>query len=112
MAICSATSHAFGFPYKRKHPTLDILKYLVTKLRNQDKKASFIQVDENGALNRYFGFMKTCHNMNIIVQTTGGDASSLIVKSEYPNNKLVNITKVLLMNSNNLETLSFVDTQG
>ena len=49
--------------------------------------------------------MKTCHNMNIIVQTTGGDASSLIVKSEYPNNKLVNITKVLLMNSSHKKEL-------
>ena len=75
--ICSATSHSFEFISRSKLPPLVILKYLVTKLRNQDKKASFIQVDENGALNRYFGFMKTCHNMNIIVQTIGGYSSSL-----------------------------------
>ena len=41
---------------------------------NQDKKVSFIRVDEDGALERYSESMNTCHNMNIIVQTTGGYA--------------------------------------
>ena len=43
--------------------------------------------------------MKTCHNMNIIVQTTGGDASSINGKSESPNTTLANITRALLLNS-------------
>ena len=37
--------------------------------------------------------------MNIIVQTTGGDASSLNGKSESPNKTLANITRALLINS-------------
>ena len=37
--------------------------------------------------------------MNIIVQTTGGDAFSLNGKSESPNKKLDNITRDILMNS-------------
>ena len=37
--------------------------------------------------------------MNIIVQTTGGDASSLNGKSESPNKTLANITRSLLLNS-------------
>ena len=41
----------------------------------------------------------TCHNMKIIVQTTGGDASLLNDKSEIPNNTLVISTRALLMNS-------------
>ena len=40
----------------------------------------------------------TCHNMNIIVQTTGGDASSLNGKSKSPNKTLANITRALLLN--------------
>ena len=48
---------------------------------NQDKKVAFIRVDEDGALPRSSEFMRTCHKMNIIVQTTGGDASSLNGKS-------------------------------
>ena len=43
--------------------------------------------------------MRTCHNMNIIFQTTGGDAYSLNGKSESPNKTLANITRALLLNS-------------
>ena len=37
--------------------------------------------------------------MNIIVQTTGGDESSLNGKIESPNKTLANITRALLLNS-------------
>ena len=77
LAICSATSYPFGFPSRSKRPPLDILKFIVATLRNQDKKVAFVIDDEDGALARSSEFMKTCHNMNIIVQTTGGDASSI-----------------------------------
>ena len=73
-AICSATSYPFGFPPRSKCPPRDILKFIVTTLRNQDKKVVFIQVDEYGSLVRYSEFMKTCHNLNITVQATGGYA--------------------------------------
>ena len=75
------------------------MKIIFTKLRNQDKKAAFVRVDEDGALARSSEFMKICHNMNIVVQTTGGDVSSLCGKSESPNNTLANITRALLLNS-------------
>ena len=42
----------------------------VTTSRNQDKKVVFIRVYEDGAPARSYEFMKTCHNMNIVVQTT------------------------------------------
>ena len=41
--------------------------------------------------------MKKCHNMNIIIQTTGRDESSLNGKSENPNKTLANITRALLL---------------
>ena len=75
VAICYATPYLFLFPPRSKRPPLDLIEFLVTTLRNQDKKVASIQVDEDGALARYSEFMKTCHNMNIIVQTTGGDES-------------------------------------
>ena len=71
VAICSDTSYLFGFPYRRKRLPPDILKFIVTALTNQDKKVAFIRVDEDGAIERYPESMKTCHNINIIVQTTG-----------------------------------------
>ena len=67
--------------------------------RNQDKKVAFIQVDEDGALARYSEFMKTCHNMNIVFQTTIVDAYSLSGKREIPNKTLANVTIALLINS-------------
>ena len=61
-------------------------------------KVTFIQADEDGALERSSEFMKTCHNMNIIVQTICVDVSSLNGKSESPNKKLANNTGALLLN--------------
>ena len=81
LAIFSATSYQFGLPSRSKRPPLDILKCLVTTLRNQDKKVAFIRVDENGALARSSKYTNTCHNMNIIVHTTGGDEYSFNGKS-------------------------------
>ena len=43
--------------------------------------------------------------MNIIVHTTGGDASSLNGKSESPNKILANITRSLLLNSSHKKEL-------
>ena len=80
--IYSANSYPFGFESTSKRPPLGILKILVTILRDKYKKFSFIQLDEYGALARSSGFIRTCHNMNIIVQTTGGDASSINGKCE------------------------------
>ena len=85
VAICSATAHPFGFPPRSKRTPLDTLKCFVTTLINKDKKVAFIIVDEYGALARSSEFMRTRHDMNIIVQTTGGYASSINGKSEIPN---------------------------
>ena len=81
VAICSTTSYNFGFTSRSKSPPIGILKFLVTTLRNQDKKVSLIQVYEDVALAIHSEFIKTCHKMNITVQTTGGDASSINGKS-------------------------------
>ena len=97
--ICSANSYPFGFPSRSKWPPLDIIKFLFTALRNQDKKFSLIQVDEDRALERSSGFMRTFHNMNIIVQNTGVYSYSLNGKSEISNNTLANIARAFLMDS-------------
>ena len=99
VTILPATSYSFGFPYIRKPPPLDTLKFLVTTLRNQDKKVALIRVDEDGALARSSEFMKTCCSMNIIIQTTDGDASALNGKIEIPNNTIATITRARLLNS-------------
>ena len=108
VAICSATSYPFVFPYRSKHPTLDILEFLVNTLSHQDKKVAFIWVDEDVALERYSEFKNTCHSMNITVQTTGGDVYSLNGEIESPNKTLENIIRALLLNpSHNKELWLF-----
>ena len=99
MDIYAAISYPFGFPKRSKRPPLDTLKVLVTTLKNQDEKFSFIRAYEDGSLSRSSELIKTCHNMKIIVQTAGGDTSSLNGKIESPNNTLANITIALLLNS-------------
>ena len=54
--------------------------------------------NEYGALSRYSEFMNTCHSMNIIVQSKGGDEFYLNNKGEIPNKKLANITIAFLLN--------------
>ena len=99
MGICYATSYLFGFPSRIKLSPLGILKFLATTLINQDKKVASVQVDEYGALARYSELIKTCHYINIVVQTTGGDSSSLNGKSESSNKTFANITIVIILNS-------------
>ena len=93
------------FPSRSKRPPLEIIKCFVTTLRNQDKKVAFILVDEDGALTRSSEFINTCHNMNIIVQTTSGDASSLNGKIEIPDNTLANITRATRLKSSHKKEL-------
>ena len=99
VVLWSSTSYPFGFPYRRKHPSLDTLNFFVTTLRNQDKKVVFIRVDEDGAPGISYEFTKSFHSMNIIVHTTCADVSSIIGKSESPKNTVANITRDLLLNS-------------
>ena len=75
VAICSSTYHPFGLPPISNCPPLDILKYIVATLSNQDKKVAFIRLYEDEELARSYEFMQTYNNMNIKVQTTGGYAS-------------------------------------
>ena len=66
---------------------------------NKDKKVSFIRVEKYGALARASEFMRTCHNMNIIVQTTGENEYELNGISEIPKKTLSNITRALILKS-------------
>ena len=63
---------------------------MINTLINKYKKMEFIQVEKDGAPERYSECMRTFHNMNIMVQTTGGDTSPLNRKNEIPNKTLDN----------------------
>ena len=97
VAIFSSNSYLFGFLSRIKIPPLDILKFLVATLSNQDNKVAFVIVDEYLSLARSYEFMKTCYNINIIVQNTGRDESSLNGKTKSPNKTLSNIRRALLI---------------
>ena len=103
--ICSATSYLFGFTSRIKCPPLEILQFLVTKLKNQDNKVALIRAYEYGALARSSEFMNTYHNTNIIVHTTYVDASSINGKIESPSKTLANITRAFILNSSHKKKL-------
>ena len=77
---------------------LDILKLLVPKFKKKYNKVAFIRVNEEGELARYSEFIRTYHNTNIIVQTTGGDEYKINGKIDIPKKTLDNITSDLLLN--------------
>ena len=52
VAICSSTSYTFNFSSRIKRSPMYTLKFIVTALRNQDNKFSFIRVDKDSALVR------------------------------------------------------------
>ena len=58
-----------------------------------------IRLVEDDALARSSEFVRTYHDISIVVHNTGGDASSLHVKSEIPNKTLVKITTFIFVNS-------------
>ena len=95
VAIRSATSYNFEFTSRIKRPLLEIFKLIVTTFRNQDKKVVFVRVYEYGELARSSEFMNICHNMNIIVQTTCGDACYFNGKSESHNKKFIILQELL-----------------
>ena len=99
VAICSATSYPVGFSSRRKLPPIEILKCFVDTLRNQENKVEFIRVDEDGELEISSEFMKTYHNMNTIVKTTGEVASSNNGKRKIYNKTLANTTRPLILKS-------------
>ena len=99
VTVYYATTYPFGLTSRSKRPPLDILKFIVTTLRNQLNKFTFTWFDKDRALSRFSGFTRTCQNTNIIVQTIGGYASSLNGKSDSPIKTLTNITIALLLNS-------------
>ena len=74
-------------------------------MRNYDKKVEFLLADEDGALSRSSEFMKTCHNMNTIVQTAGLYVSSINGKIEIHNKTLANITRDIILNSSHNKEL-------
>ena len=105
MDICYATSYPLEFPIRIKCPLLENLNFIVTKLKNQDKKVASMRFDEDGELAISSEFIKTCQNINNIVQTTGGDKSSLSGKSEIPNITHAFIKTDLLLKSSHKNEL-------
>ena len=105
LPICSTTSHLLVFTSRRKYPPLDILTVLITELNNDDTKFAFLLVDKYGALTNCFEVVRTYHIMNIIVQATDGNASSLNGKNEIPNRIVSKITTDLILNSSHKKYL-------
>ena len=89
----------FVFRTKKNVQLLAYLNYLSPHSGIRIIKLHSCEVVENGALEISYGFMRVYHNINIIFQTIGGDASSLNWKIKITNKTLYNITRSLLLSS-------------
>ena len=72
------------------------IRQLNYTLSNQDKKFASIRTNKDCKSVRSSEFMRTCHNMNIIFQTTGVYEYSINGEIDK---FLANITRSLLLNS-------------
>ena len=86
---------------RRKILPLAILKFLVTKLSNQDNKVSFIGVDKYEELPKSSACMWPCNRVNITIERKAGYVSSLNGRIKRPNITLANTKRSIMMKSSN-----------
>jgi hypothetical protein len=98
-ALCitdATTSYPFGFPTRSKRPPINIFRWFISVLRSMGKKPVFIRVDEGGELARSRDFCFLLQELGLILQTTGGYASSLNGKSEITHRLTKNMVRSML----------------
>lgn len=80
-----------------KHPPLKILVYFLSTLNKDNKTVATIRVDEDGAFAQNFEFFEFLLHKNITLETTGGRASFLNGKVEWPNRTIADLVYALYL---------------
>jgi hypothetical protein len=84
-AVCCSTSYNFSFPTRSKAPPLEIVRWLISTIRNMGFQVVFIRVDEDRALARSAEFCSLIVDLNCVLETTGGYNSENNGKVESQN---------------------------
>jgi len=100
----AATNYTWIFLSRNKRPPLDILSFFISILKKEKKIIRYVRVDEDKALANSTAFCKLLLTHNIILQTTGGYASSLNGKSESLN-KVAKHTVSTILSSANMDPM-------
>ena len=70
----AATSYTMCFPAPSRSPPVDLVRYILTILKNMGYKIIFIQVDEDGALAQSTEFCRMVQkDIKCLLETIGGD---------------------------------------
>ena len=76
---CVHTKYSFRFCTRSKRAPVDLIRWIINTLKNQDKLVQYVRFDEGGELARSHEVNKMLvEEFNIVMQTTGGYASHLI----------------------------------
>ena len=71
--VDQGSRYPFAFPCCAKRPPIEIIKFFVGCLRNMGFKPLVFKMDEGGELCKSTEFCKAMTEMNLIVNSTGGD---------------------------------------
>ena len=96
----AATNYTWAFPTRHKKPPLDIITYLFQVLHKEARTVKRIRVDEDGALAGSTDFCKLIHLESIVLETTGGYASSKNGKAESLNKSIKHLILTALVAAN------------
>ena len=103
--IDAASRMTFEFPCRNKRPPIDICSYFFALMKKQDYACVCARMDEGGELAKSEEFILFMRDtLNMAVQTTGGDASSLNGMAEAPHKMIKKTTRALLITAGMSDT--------
>ena len=99
LTIVDATSRmTFEFPCRNKRPPIDIIGYFFSLMKRQKFPCIAARVDEGGELAKSEEFNRfMIEELEMVMQTTGGDSSNLNGMAEAPHKLIKKMTRALLM---------------
>ena len=97
---CQATGYGYIFPVPNKRPPLSLIAWITETMKRIDRQIYFVRFDEGGELARSQQVCQLLTSLNIVMQTTGGYASSLLGKDERQHRTLAEMITSMLYTAN------------
>ena len=104
--VDATTSNPFGYPTRSKRPPLALIRNFVTVARRNGYPCLIFCMDEGGELTCSADLVHlVVEELGIIVETTGGHASSINGKVERPHQTIKNMVRVQLISRGHSDEL-------
>ena len=105
LVIVEATERmVFFFPCRHKNPPIDLVLFFFSWLRRHGVPVADIRSDEDGAFVRSTEFCKILYkSLGIVLQSTGGYASTINGKAESPHMTIKRMIRAMLIGASMLD---------